>query len=54
MTWPIIAAAIYLLGAAFIVAAWAYGSKGEEDRMWRWCAVAALLWPLLLVGGLLG
>lgn len=53
MTGWLIAGGIYVAVALIIVALWNYGSDGEKDREWGLCAVTALLWPLLLIGGLL-
>lgn len=50
----IILASVYVLGAVGIVAIWRWSLLEGELPMWGMCAVVALLWPLLLVGGLLG
>lgn len=50
----IIAVAIYVLGITCIVAGWRWSLNDGEPAEWGLCAVVALLWPLLLVGGVLG
>ena len=51
MTW-LVASLVYVVGVAGFVLLWARGHRHGEDPEWGLCACLAILWPLILLQGI--